>query len=199
MQHERDAFRRAERFEHDQQREADRVRQHRFVLGPLFGRGFTRARVVGDQLLAAALARTQHVEADAGDDGRQPAAEVRYLSGIGTTDAHPRFLERVFSVAPRSDPAPWETLDALEGRIDPCKDLVWAKPIVQWAAAACRPRASRTRVRFDVCAPRVPVAASIQPMKATFLPALTFSRIATIWAAPGKFAAHFTEHVDLDG
>ena len=78
VQHEGEPLGRRQRVEHDEQREADRVGQQRLVLGVdrrVRGSrsGRARARPAAPR---GACARAQHVEADAGDDRRQPSAQV---------------------------------------------------------------------------------------------------------------------------
>ena len=82
VQHERKPLGRAQRLEHDEQRKPDRVGQQRLVLGvgavdavdDRLGQVHARAAP------RAAIARAQHVQRDARDDGRQPAAEVLDLA-----------------------------------------------------------------------------------------------------------------------
>jgi hypothetical protein len=93
VQHEGESLRRRERVEHDEQREADRVGQHRLVLrlGPALG-----VRPVQLQrLLAARAPATQHVQAHPADDRGQPAAEVVHAGGPGVLQAQPCFLDGV--------------------------------------------------------------------------------------------------------
>ena len=50
-------------------------------------------RVWGERLLAARLARPQHVEANTRDDRGQPSAEIVDARGIGAAQPQPRFLK----------------------------------------------------------------------------------------------------------
>jgi hypothetical protein len=105
VQHEREPLRRAQRLKHDQQREPDRVGQQRFVLGigPV-GRVDDRVRHVHVQrLLAARVARAQHVQCHARHDRGQPRPEVLDLAGVGTAHPEPRVLDRVVRLAERPE------------------------------------------------------------------------------------------------
>ena len=85
MQHEREPLGRAQRVEHDLQRDPDRVRQQRFMLGIGPDRGVVDDRLGPqpvERLLTAAPAEPQHVEADSGDDRGQPALEAVDLLGV---------------------------------------------------------------------------------------------------------------------
>ena len=54
-------------------------------------------------VLAPCAARAQHVEAHAGDDGRQPAAEVGDRVRVGAAQAQPRLLHGVVGLAQRAE------------------------------------------------------------------------------------------------
>ena len=101
VQHEREPLGRRQRLEHDQQREADRVGEHRLAARdrrPPPGRDrFWQPRV--QRLLAPRLARAQHVQADARDHRRQPAAQVVDTARVGAAEPQPRFLHRVVGLA----------------------------------------------------------------------------------------------------
>jgi hypothetical protein len=75
---ERQSLGRREGVEYDQERETDRVRQKRLLLGleRVLGADDGIGQVHAAGLLATYVAGAQHVETDAGDDRRQPAAEV---------------------------------------------------------------------------------------------------------------------------
>lgn len=82
--------------------EADGVGHDRLGLrvggGGLAGEG--RGVVVAVELvLAAGAARAQEVEADAGGDRGEPAAEVLDLGGVGAREAHPGLLDGVVGLA----------------------------------------------------------------------------------------------------
>jgi len=87
VQHEREPLGWPECPQHDLQRDPDRLGQQRFVLGI----GPDR-RVVDDRLrpqalerlLAASPAGPEHVQADPGDDRRQPSLEAVDLLGVGS-------------------------------------------------------------------------------------------------------------------
>ena len=56
-----------------------------------------------DELLAARLARAQHVEADAADDRGQPGADVVDFRGVGTAQPQPRLLNGVVGLGHRPE------------------------------------------------------------------------------------------------
>ena len=105
VQHEGEAFRRRQPVEHDEQREPDRIREERFLLGAAPARaGRDRLRRVrGERLLAPRLARPQHVHAHARDDCGQPSAEVVDARSIGAAQSQPRFLNGVVHLAQRAE------------------------------------------------------------------------------------------------
>jgi hypothetical protein len=98
VEHEGQSLRGGERLEHDQQRQADGVGEHRF---------FLRSRLADDRLgqpragtlLSAGSARAEHVEADPADDHRQPGPEVGRAAGVVAVQPNPRLLDRVLSLA----------------------------------------------------------------------------------------------------
>jgi hypothetical protein len=85
VQHKGEPLGRAERIQHDLERDPDRIGQQRFVfrIGP-------DRRVVADRLrqeaverlLAACPAEPEHVQADPGDHCRQPPLEAVDLRGV---------------------------------------------------------------------------------------------------------------------
>ena len=85
----------------------DRVGEQRLVLGVVRRRGgddrIGHAHI--ERLLAPGVARAQHVEADAGDDGRQPAAKVVDLACVGAARAAARLLDGVVGLAVRAEHA----------------------------------------------------------------------------------------------
>ena len=83
VQDEGEPLRRRQRVEHDEQREADRVGEQRLVLGAVRRQRDDRLRQLrADEVLATRAAGAQQVEADAGDDRRQPAAHVLDLARL---------------------------------------------------------------------------------------------------------------------
>ena len=54
-------------------------------------------------LFAPPVARSQDVQADAGDDRRQPAAEVVDLARVGAADPQPGLLDGVVSLRERAE------------------------------------------------------------------------------------------------
>ena len=106
VQHEREPFGRAERVEHDLQRDPDGVRQQRLVLGvgPGHRRADERLRNEGVQrLLAARPARAEHVQADPRDDRRQPRVEAVDLRRVGAPQPQPGLLHGVVGLAQRAE------------------------------------------------------------------------------------------------
>ena len=105
MQDERQPFRRRQRVEDDEQREADRIRQQRLVFRVVPAvdaddrLGQPRPRV----LLSARVAGPEHVEADTRDDGREPPAEVVDRGALGPVQAKPGLLHRVLGLADRAE------------------------------------------------------------------------------------------------
>jgi hypothetical protein len=104
VQHEREPLGRGERLEHDQQRQPDRVREQRLVLG------VRAVRKVDDRVgdvhvlrqLASRVTRAQHVQRHARDHGRQPPAEVLHPAGVRAAEPQPRVLDGVLGLAERS-------------------------------------------------------------------------------------------------
>ena len=90
MQHESEPLRWRQRIEYHEQREADRVGQERFTFGVAAAHNRLRQR-----LLAPRLARAQHVQADARDDGRQPSAKVLDAARVSAAELQPRLLDSV--------------------------------------------------------------------------------------------------------
>ena len=107
MQDEGQPFGRGQRFEHNQQRQADRVGEQRFVLGigALGGVDDRVGHADVERLLVPRVPRAERVQRDARDDGRQPAAEVLDLARVRATDPEPRVLDGVVSFADRSQHA----------------------------------------------------------------------------------------------
>ena len=97
VEHEREPLGRREGIEHDQEREADRVGQHRF----LFGLAHSLDADIGigevaiERFLAPGIARPQDVQTDASNDGGQPAAKVFNLASPGPADPEPGVLNSV--------------------------------------------------------------------------------------------------------
>ncbi len=90
MQYERESLSWAERVQHDGECDPDCVRQQRFVLRIGSGRRIVDDRLRQEcleRLLAAGPAGPQHVQADPGDDRRQPGLEAVDLIGVGPRQA----------------------------------------------------------------------------------------------------------------
>jgi hypothetical protein len=107
VQYEGQPFGRSQRFEYHEQREPDGVGEHRFLLGVGFGveADDRFGEPAADVVLLARAARPQDVEADAADDGGEPAAEVGDRLGVGTAQSQPGLLEGVIGVAERAEHA----------------------------------------------------------------------------------------------
>jgi hypothetical protein len=112
MQHERQPLGGSKCFEHNEQRLAHGVGQGCFLLGidPVLSAhdGFGHERV--NRLLAPPTAPSQHVQADAPHDRRQPSAQVRDTARIGAVQPQPGFLSasqsfRSSVTCPRRDPS----------------------------------------------------------------------------------------------
>jgi hypothetical protein len=103
VHHEGDTLRRRQGLQHDQQREPDRIGQHRLLL-----RGTRRhrlGRMFIQHLFPARLARTQHVEADPGHHRRQPAAKIGDLAGVAAAKPQPGFLHGIVGLGRRAQHA----------------------------------------------------------------------------------------------
>jgi hypothetical protein len=104
MEDEGQSLRWGQRLQHDLQGEADRVGQQRFILRLMAGLraddGVGHADL--ERVLAAAAARAQHVQADAGDDRGEPAAQVVDVGCAGPADPQPGVLDCVVGVSKRA-------------------------------------------------------------------------------------------------
>ena len=85
VQHERDPLSRREAIQHDEQRQSHRVRGECFVFRVDTAAWVRDCRDVCrvQRFLLARGAGPQYVQADAGGHGRQPAAQVLHLPGLG--------------------------------------------------------------------------------------------------------------------
>ena len=106
MQHEGQTLGRIEAVEHHQQRQTDGIRQQRLAFGiglrtRMGGRVASGGRF--QRFLALRLARAQHVEADACNNSRKPAAEVIDAVRAGAAQAQPGFLDGVVGIAQRAE------------------------------------------------------------------------------------------------
>jgi hypothetical protein len=103
VQHESQPLGRRQRVEHQQQRRADGVGQHGPLLGAVVvGEGF---RQVG-RILGAGAAGPQHVQADPGHHGGEPAGEVGDVRGVAAAEAHPGLLHGVLGLVGGAEDAP---------------------------------------------------------------------------------------------
>jgi hypothetical protein len=73
------------------------------VFRPGFDRDDRLRQPRADVVLAARAARAQHVEADARDDRRQPAAEVRDAVGMRALQPEPGLLDGVLGLTGRAE------------------------------------------------------------------------------------------------
>ncbi len=100
MKYESEPLGRREGIEHDQQGEADRVGQQRFLLG--LRRSLGTDQRIGDveveRLLASGVPRPQHVQTDATNDRGQPTAHVFDPARVRSTDAQPGVLDGIVSI-----------------------------------------------------------------------------------------------------
>jgi hypothetical protein len=119
VEHERRPLGRPPRPEHDQQRQADRVSQQSALFGVDVVAGDDRVEDVHAQrLLRVGPARTQPVEADPTDDGRQPAAHVLDGASVGSAEPEPGLLDRTIHLREHPDPS-----DPLDAPPEPPRDL----------------------------------------------------------------------------
>ncbi len=100
----RPVVRRGRAHQHDLEGQADRIGQEGLLLGlRIAGRADDGVREVSRQrLVPPDMARAQHVEADAGDDRRQPSPEVLDLTRVGPADSDPGVLDGVVGVGERA-------------------------------------------------------------------------------------------------
>ena len=92
---------RRRRVEDDEQGQADRVGQHRFVLGvaPVVVADDRAGHLLVEGLLASMLAGAQHVQTYPRDYGGEPRGEVLDAVGVGAGQAQPGLLHRVIGLA----------------------------------------------------------------------------------------------------
>ena len=64
-----------------------------------------RAATGRQRFLAARFARAQHVKADAGNDGGQPAAEIADRGGVAAREPQPGFLHGILGLGARTEHA----------------------------------------------------------------------------------------------
>ncbi len=124
VEDEGDAFRRGQPLEGDEERQADRIGERHVVIRSRRG---ARNRLGGmrvEALLLPEPPRTEHVEADAADHRRQPAAKVADVAGIGTAHAKPRLLHGILGLRPRAEHAIGDRLEVRAGRLELSGKLV---------------------------------------------------------------------------
>ena len=104
MEHEGEALRGPQRVDHDLEGEADRVGQEHFLLGvgPVGG-AHDRVRDVRlERLLVMGVPGAERVQADPGDDRRQPGLHVVDVVGPGPVDPLPGILDGVVGLGERA-------------------------------------------------------------------------------------------------
>ena len=105
VQHEGQPLGGAQRVEHDEHREPDRVGEQRLLLGV----GRVRAAAAGSGASASSGSSRRDVRVrsmsrrHAGDDRRQPAAEVVDGARVGAAEPQPRLLDGVVGLARRAE------------------------------------------------------------------------------------------------
>jgi len=106
VEHEGEPLGRLERVQHDEEREAHRVGEHRLGLAfPLTDGDDRIGQTHLERILASRRPRSQHVEAHRRDDGRQPAPETRDVARIGPAQPNPGFLDGILGFAGRPEHA----------------------------------------------------------------------------------------------
>ena len=95
----------AERLEHHQEREPDRVGEQGVVLRVVAARPVDHriGQVRVGRRQRSCGPRSQHVQRHPGDDRREPAAEVLDLVGIGAGGPQPGVLDRVVGLGQRTE------------------------------------------------------------------------------------------------
>ena len=112
VEHERQSFRRLQLLEDDEERQTDRVGEHGVFLW-LFVFTTDRANdrighmhgIIIEGSLPARGSRSQHVQADARHDRRQPSPQVFDTTHIRAAQSDPGFLDGVFRLVDRSEHA----------------------------------------------------------------------------------------------
>jgi hypothetical protein len=104
VEDERHPLRRRQLLQHDQEREADRVREQRLPLRPavVLARHHRLRPVRVEGLLGVDRPRAKLVEADPRDDRGQPASDVLDAAGVRAGEPEPRLLDGVLRLARRS-------------------------------------------------------------------------------------------------
>ena len=105
VEHERQALGRRQRLEHDQERDPDGVGHDDVALRAVVQRrGHDRLRQpAAGVVLASRPARSEHVQADAADDDREPATKVIGASRVPTIEPDPCLLDGVIGLADRAE------------------------------------------------------------------------------------------------
>jgi hypothetical protein len=104
VQDERQAFGRGERLQHDQQRQSDRVRGQRLVLGVAVAVADDRVgQAYVQRLFPPGRPRAEHVQADPPGDGGQPGGQVGHVVGVGAAEPQPGLLDSVVRLGQRAE------------------------------------------------------------------------------------------------
>ncbi len=99
VEHEGDPLGRRQRLEDYLEDEADRISQERFLFG-IEARS-AGGSPAGHRTFASRLSGAEHIQADAGDDCRQPAAQVLDLARPGAAHPQPGLLNGVLGFGAR--------------------------------------------------------------------------------------------------
>jgi len=121
VQDEREAFCGREPVEHDEQRRPDGVGEDRLVLGvdPLGARDGEVGQLGSPASWAACPACAEHVQGDASDHRREPAAQVVDARGIRAAEPEPRLLHGVVRLACRAEDTERDTPQVLAVLLEP--------------------------------------------------------------------------------
>lgn len=126
VQDEGDPLLRAERLEHAEHRQADRVGDKGLVLGvAALDRANDRVGYVrAERLLPASLAGAQHVEADPCDHRRQPARQVLDLLRVAAGQTQPGLLHRLVGFAAGAEHAEGHRPEAPAALLEPHRQIL---------------------------------------------------------------------------
>jgi hypothetical protein len=105
VQNEGEPFGGGQGVEHDEQRDAHRVREQRFTLrvSALLRSQSRLIDLLANRLFAPDLPPAQDVQANARDDGGQPPTKIFDSRGIGVVETQPCFLHRVVGLGQRAE------------------------------------------------------------------------------------------------
>jgi hypothetical protein len=141
VQDEREPLGRRERVEHDHQGQTDRVREQSLVFRiDRVGRLDDRVREFGDGLLMPGAPRAQHVQADAGQDGREPPVQIRHAGDVGPAGVQPTLLDRVLGLGQRAEHAVSDGSQARPVGVEPAGQALARLHVSQPRFAGCHTR-----------------------------------------------------------